>query len=153
MRNVFQLAYVTNDLDRAGRVLCEQFGCGEVHFMRDLPESLADIALSFSGDTNYELLQPRHASGDFYSNWIAGAQDFVMRFHHLGMIVPTREEYSSIREAHLAQGRGFPLEASMPGQLDVFYADATDTLGHYLEYFHLEEGGWAMFKAVPGCPF
>lgn len=153
MRNIFQYAYVTNDLERAAEVLHQQFGCGEPHFMRNIPGGITDIALTFSGKTNYELLQPLNASGDFYSDWIAGADDFVMKFHHLGMNIETPEEFAAIRAAHQAQGHGFPLEASIPGALDVFYADATGSLGHFLEYFLLQDGGWAMFKAVPGCPF
>ena len=153
MRNVFQIAYVTNDLERAAGVLRDQYGCGDAHYMRNLPGALTDIALCFAGNTNYEMLEPLNASGDFYSDWIAGETDFVMRFHHLGMIVETKEELDAIQAAHVRHGHEFPLVSSMPGVLDVFYADTRASLGHYLEYFHLQEAGWDMFKAVPGCPF
>ncbi|KHK89094.1 VOC family protein [Novosphingobium malaysiense] len=152
LRNVFQICYATNDIDRAAVILQEQFGCGEMLFMRDLPDSLTQIALSYCGDTNFELVQPHNPSGDFYSDWISGAQDFVLRLHHYGMLVDSREDMAAIRAAHVARGHGIPLEASMPGNLDALYADVTGTLGHYLEYIYLEEGGRQMFAAVPGSP-
>lgn len=150
MQNIFQIAYVTNDIDRAGAVLHDQFGCGDVHVMRDLPNALTDIGLCFSGTTNYELLEPLNPSGDFYSDWVAGAEGFVMRFHHLGMLVDSKEELAKIRDSLLANGYSLPLDASMPGHLDVLYADARSSLGHYLEYIFLEEGGRQMFASVPG---
>lgn len=150
MRDVFQIAYVTNDLERAAAIMQAQFGTGAVKIMREIPGAVTDIGLCFAGATNYELLQPLNPSGDMYSDWIAGEEGFALRFHHLGIRVGSHEEMAALRKAHRDAGRSFTLDNIVPGYIDVFYADTRDLLGHYLEYFCLGEGARAMFTDVEG---
>ena len=153
MHNPGQIAYVANDLDRAMALLRDNCGCGEFHVMRDIPDASMDIALAYSGNMNYEIIRHHDASGNFYSDWIAGEEGFVIRHHHFCMYPETREEMDRLKARHIELGNPIVMDIEMPGHLDVFYADATTTLGHYLEYVRLEEGGRAMFAAVPGSPF
>lgn len=150
--NAWQIAYVTNDLDRAVHLLRNDYGAGEFLVLRQLPGALTDIALAWCGETMIELLYPLAASGDFYSDHIAGASGFVLRHHHMGMLVERREEMDDIRARHAKLGHAIPLEGENPGAIQYLYADCRPTLGHYLEYIRLEEEGRALFAAVPGSP-
>ncbi len=153
MKNVFQLAYVTSDLDAAAAVFRDSYGAGEFLFMRDLPGATTDIALAYAGDMMIELLQPVGGVADFYSTWIKGMNGLALRHHHYGMLVDTKAELAEIKSAYSNRKVGFPLEGEMPGALDYLYADTTAELGHYLEYIRLDEGGRQMFAGVPGSPF
>ena len=150
LKDLFQVGYVTNDLDRAAAIMREQFGTGAVKIMRDIPDSFIDIGLCFAGETNYELIQSHNTSGDFYSDWIADADGFALRPHHFGFLAESKEHMAALRKLHAGAGRDFPLDNTAPGFIDVFYADTSADLGHYLEYFHLEDGARAMFADVEG---
>lgn len=150
--NAWQIAYVTNDLDRAVALLRDDYGAGEFLVMRQLPGALTDIALAWCGETMIELLYPLAAGGDLYSDHIAGADGFALRHHHMGMLVERRDEMDSIRARHLQLGHDIPLEGENAGAIQYLYADCRATLGHYLEYIRLEEEGRALFAAVPGSP-
>ena len=150
MKDLFQVGYVTNDLERAAAVMRDQFGTGAVKIMRDIPDSFIDIGLCFAGETNFEIIQSHNASGDFYSDWIADCDGFALRPHHFGFLIPSSEEMSALRGSHRNAGRAFPLDNIVPGFIDVFYADTRGELGHYLEYFYLEAGARAMFADVEG---
>lgn len=150
--NAWQIAYVTNDLDRAVTLLRDDYGAGEFLVMRQLPGAMTDIALAWCGETMIELLYPLAAEGDFYSDHIAGAQGFALRHHHMGMLVEGREEMGRIRARHVQLGHDIPFEGENSGAIQYLYADCRPTLGHYLEYIRLEEEGRALFAAVSGSP-
>lgn len=153
MRDVFQVAYVTNDLEAAAWLMRDAYGWGEFLFMRDIPGSLTDIALAYSGATMIELMQPLAVAGDFYSDHLGQGEGLRIRHHHFGMLADTREDLAAIRAGHVALGNAIVLEGEVPGALDYLYADCRASLGHYLEYIRLDEGGRQMFAAVPGSPY
>lgn len=152
-RDVFQIAYVTNDLEQAVQVMRDQYGCGDFVYFSGLPDALTDFALGYSGSTMFELMQPLLASGDFYSDHLGNAEGFALRHHHFGMLVETTEGVSAIRSAHVSLGHPIVYEGHMEGAVEYLYADCRASLGHYLEYIRLEDGGRQMFASVPGSPY
>lgn len=155
-RNAWQTAYVTNDLDRAMDLMRIDYGTGEFLVMREMPGALADIALAYSGVTMIQLLCPLADGGDIYSDHLADAPQaggaFVLRHHHFGMLIDTREEMDHIRGRHLDLGNAIALEGESPGAVQYIYADCRKMLGHYLEYIRLEDAGRELFASVPGSP-
>ena len=95
--DIFQFAYVTNDLERSAVVLRERFGTGPVTFFRDNPGSNINLGLCFAGNTNYELIEPHNKSGDMYSDWIADTDEYCMRFHHIGFNLSSEEAFNRVR--------------------------------------------------------
>ncbi|MBB4614320.1 VOC family protein [Novosphingobium taihuense] len=152
LSNVFQIAYASNDVEVAAKLLRERFGTGPFTIL-DPPGDLMRIGLAYAGSTMYEIIQPLNDTTGLYADWIAGIEGFALRHHHLGMLVDTADDLAAIRAAHLESGSAIATEGSMPGALDYLYVDTTPLLGHYLEYVRLDEGGRAMFAQVVGSPF
>jgi Glyoxalase/Bleomycin resistance protein/Dioxygenase superfamily len=153
LNGVFQLAYVTNDLDEAAACLRGRYGTGEFAFFRDLPGSVMEIGLAYAGDMMVELIEPKTGAPELYSRWIENREGLVVRHHHYGMLIDSADEWEAMRSAYVARGTEIALEGDVPEFLAYLYADTTADLGHYLEYVRLYGGGRAMFASVPGSPF
>lgn len=155
LEGIFQIAYVTNDCDRAADILGERYGTGPFHVMRDIPNGdwTMTIALAYAGAMNVELVQPGPSAPPLYSDWIAGASGFALRHHHYGLLVEDQAGWDARRDRYVARGTAIPLEGEIPGFMAYLYADTTADLGHYLEYIRLFEGGRELFASVPGSPF
>lgn len=154
LSHAFQLAYVTNDVDRAAALFRERYGTGAFQIMRDVPDGDTSLVLGlgYAGRTNIELIAPAVGGRALYVDWIADASDFVVRFHHVGLLIEDDAGWGAMRAAIVANGSPIAMEGSMPGAVDYLYADTVSELGHYLEYVRLHEGGRAMFSSVPGFP-
>ncbi|HEY6869770.1 MAG TPA: VOC family protein [Novosphingobium sp.] len=150
LNDAFQLAYVTNDLERSAALLQERFGTGPVSIFRDMPGAVMNLGLCFAGNTNYELIEPHNKSGDMYSDWIADAEGFCHRFHHFGFNLPDLATFEALRAEHKARNYNMPLDVVVPDSIHVFYSDVRHELGHYLEYFYMLDGSKAMFAQVAG---
>ena len=116
--------------------------------------SMARVSFSSCVTSQMLMLQPLAQSGDFYSDYIAGCDGFVIKHHHFGMLLDSREAMAETRAAHVGQGNAIVYEGGETGAaVQYLYADCRGTMGHYLEYLRLEEGGRQMFAAIPGSPF
>lgn len=152
LNNVFQIAYASNDVERAAALFRDRFGTGAFTIL-DPPGDLMRIGLAYAGEMMIEVIQPLNDPTGLYANWIAGIDGFALRHHHCGILVDTAEELAAIRSTHLAAGSAIATEGSLPGALDFLYVDTTPLLGHYLEYVRLDEGGRMMFAGVEGSTF
>lgn len=151
LANVFQLAYVTNDVAKAADLFRTRFATGP--FTQIEFGDIMTIGLAFAGRTMIEVIQPINDATGIYSEWIAGIDGFALRQHHYGILVDSVEELAAIRAAHVDSGTPVATEGSMPGSLDFLYVDTVPLLGHYLEYVRLDEGGREMFRGVEGSIF
>lgn len=151
LNNMFQTAYVTNDVEQAAALFKDRFGTGAFSII-DF-DGVMRIGLAFAGQNMIELVQPISDPAGLYSNWIPADQGFAVRHHHIGLLVDSTEEMAAIRAAHVEAGTAVAIEGALPGSLDFLYMDTAAQLGHYLEYVRLEEGGRAMFAAVEGSIF
>lgn len=152
LNKIFQIAYVTNDIEHGCTLFKDRFGTANFTIMEP-PGGFMRIALAFAGEKMIELIQPLNDLTGLYADWIAGAAEFVVRHHHFGLLADSREELAAIRAAHVEAGAALSLEGTMEGVLDYLYVDTTPQLGHYLEYIRLEAGGLAMFAGLEGSIF
>ncbi len=153
-QNAFQLAYVTNDIDRAVEMFTSRYGVGGFHIMRDTPDADGKIhvALGYAGKTNIELIQPGENGRALYADWIADATSFVCRFHHVGLLIDEAADWDAMRQRVVENGSAIVMEGEVPDFAAYLYADTVAELGHYLEYVRLGAHGQAMFAGVPGFP-
>lgn len=150
LRNHFQNAYVTHDLERAMALIDDRFGRTDwivfdpTMILRtpDGPkESTVRAALGWKDGLQIELIQPVSGHLDHYLPALpADPSDPTPRFHHIAV---RRDDEAAMREE--IEALGFPLifESSVPGLIFV-YLDARETLGHAFEYIWATPEGWEM---------
>jgi hypothetical protein len=148
-KDQFQVAYVTNDLDRARKILSERYGIGDYAFIEGPMASGGEIKVAFAwvGTTLYEIIDAKGPGTLFYNERLP--QDtFAIQFHHLGFLIHDRESWQAL-EREIKEG-DWPIafETYNPGFMDAFYVEAPE-LGHYLEYIYAYEAGLQFFHSVP----
>lgn len=148
-KDQFQVAYVTNDLERACGLFSQRYGIGEYDYIRgDMPEGARiAVALAWSGVTNYEIIEAHGDEAAFYNKRLP-ADDFAIRFHHLGFLVHDRQAWRAL-EQELEKG-GWPIVSRVEGNglMDAYYVEAPE-LGHYLEYIYPLEAGLEFLMKLP----
>ena len=143
-----QIAYVTNNLDRAKALFQADYGvrrwldlgaaAGRTSIViqaRDGARIEIRAAIAYVGATQFELIQPVDDPDGLYTDVLRGERAFAIRLHHLGF---RQDGAPAVRalEARLKITHAIPL-ATESELTPVVYADARDQLGHYLEYFSL----------------
>lgn len=144
-----QIAYVTNDFDRALGIFREQHGITRFLELRDLrypvtvdgQEAHCHVALARSGGLEIEIITPLGGAVDLYREPIAGS-GFRLRFHHVAQRLPDEATLRAVRATLTAQGYDFPIDGQSNG-MTYFYADMRETLGHYVEYIYATPDYWA----------
>jgi catechol 2,3-dioxygenase-like lactoylglutathione lyase family enzyme len=152
-----QIAWVTRDLDATEKALTTLLGAKKwvrmpgVHFGPDTctfrgrpADFVADISLSYAGDTQLELIAP--ASGEsIYTEFLdhAGAG-----LHHICMEAADAESFdAALREA---EQRGAPVvqQGVMPGGMRFAYVSAEQAGVPYIEIAHIPSEIRAFFDYV-----
>jgi hypothetical protein len=157
--NVWQIAYVTRDLDRGMEELRDRFGvehCIEVPtagatFLRgDEPaEWEARIAMGARGGLIVELIEPVAGEVDFYRRFLADEGSPALRLHHLATFVPVGEEvWTSLTELLAASGLKVDYTVLIPDRVRAGYIDTTAELGHFLEVCQLQEADIEFFSGL-----
>jgi hypothetical protein len=157
--NVWQIAYVTRDLDRGMVELRERFGvehCVEVPtagatFLRgDEPaEWDVRVAMGARGGLIVELIEPVAGEVDFYRRFLPGEGSPALRLHHLASFVPAGEEvWSSLTELLAASGLKVDYTVLIPERVRAGYVDTTAELGHFLEVCQLQEADIEFFSGL-----
>lgn len=156
-----QIAYVTNDLDRAMDVWRDQFDVPAFYvFTNDMPGLEAShpyqlkIALANVGGTEIELIEPLHGSAPLHAEPLPADGSFAMCFHHVAMRITGKlADY----EAHMASldAEAHPV-AWTGGFADLMryaYTDERRTLGHYVEHVWFDDDFYAQLaSAIPVYP-
>lgn len=146
---VFQIAYATNDMDRACAIFAEQFG---VKAFRRLEGALPEgghvrMEIGWASGMMYELVCASGAGGDVFRTHLP-EEGFAIRLHHLGYFLPSAEAWEAVLKEIKASGRVIARETSIPGFLKAVIVEAPE-LGHYLEYILPEPGGLEFFQGAP----
>jgi catechol 2,3-dioxygenase-like lactoylglutathione lyase family enzyme len=149
----FQVAYVVGDSEAARGIFAERFGVPKWQILdmvalQGEESPVRTISNAYSGDVMVELIEPRPEKPSIYRDWTPEAKD-GFRFHHLGFLVPTPEEFAATVERLEAAGFPTAMGGSFGDLLDYHYADVTGTLGHYYELVHLRPAGAGFFTDVP----
>lgn len=147
--DLFQVAYVTNDIERALQVFAERYGVKEWRRMEGELKEGGHIRVEFgwAGGALFEVTQ---ATGDGSALYQQGlpADEFAIRFHHLGYFVPAAEDWQALLKEIDQGGVKVVNETNVPGFLQARIVEAPD-LGHWIEYIHPEAAGIAFFQGAP----
>ena len=95
----FQTGYVTNDLDRACKLLGETYGIDKYSFLEgDMPEGgKIRVAFAWAGRNMYEIIDATGGKeADFYTDRLP-KEGFGPGFQHLGYMIHSREEWDAVK--------------------------------------------------------
>lgn len=157
--NVWQLGYVTTDLDRALEELGSRYGL-EHHFRVPTGDSVwetpngilpfdAKFAMAARGGLIVELIEPVGGEVDFYREALPSDGSYATRLHHLATFVPTGdEEWQRMRGLLAPLGLDFHHTLVIPGRVRAGYVDTRADLGHHLEICQLESGDLDFFSSL-----
>lgn len=156
--NIWQIAYVTTDLDRGMEVLRDSFGvenCTEVPtagatFLRgDEPaEWDVRVAMGARGGLIVELIEAVGGEVDFYRRFLPD-DGSALGFHHLASFVPVGDEaWESLNELLAAAGLKVDYTVLIPDRVRAGYVDTTAELGHFLEVCQLQEADIELFSGL-----
>lgn len=150
LRNHFQNAYVTHDLETAMVLIDDRFGQTDwivfdptmtLQTPAGPKESTVRAALGWKDGLQIELIQPVSGHLDHYLPALpADRSDPTPQFHHVAV---RRDDEAAMRKE--IEELRFPLifESSVPG-LVFIYLDGSATLGHAFEYIWATPEGWEM---------
>jgi hypothetical protein len=156
LANVWQLGYVTTDLDRALDELGGRFGLerhvrvptGDSTWQLDgevLPFT-AHFAMAARGGLIVELIEPVDGEVGFYADALPDDGSFAVRLHHYAAFVETGEaEWERIGSILADAGLAFGHTLVIPGRVRAGYVDTRAELGHHLEICQLEAGDLDFF--------
>ena len=146
----FQIAYATNDIERACACFRERYGIKE---FRRLAGPLRTgghihVELAWVGSTMYELITAEGPGSELFTRQLP-TDEFAIRHHHLGFLIHSDAEWLALLTEIERKGWMMPSRSSTPGFMQSCFVEAP-ALGHYLEYLFPEPAGLAFFEGVPG---
>lgn len=146
----FQMAYATNDIDRACDHFRERFGVREFRRLEGVLPSGGTIRveLAWVGTIMYELLAASGPGSDLYVGRLP-RDGFAIRHHHLGFLIQNEEQWNALMMEIERGNWAMPSKSSNPGFMQSCFVDVPE-LGHYFEYLFPEPAGLAFFEGVPG---
>jgi hypothetical protein len=151
---VFQTAYITNDMDEAVRVFADRFGVPD--FLRSGPRELApsdiapmrvEIALAFVGESMIEIIQPLGLNDSLYRQ-VLPESGFALVFHHIAHRLHSDAEWDAMLRS--AEARGHPI--AMQGEASntrFLYIDTRASLGHFIEYLYYMDPANSSLPRIP----
>ena len=148
--NVWQLGYVSTDLDRANELLRERFGLehivevpteGATFLVGDQPaEWEARVSMGARGGLIVEVIEPIAGEVGFYKRDLPDYGSFALRLHHLATFVPLGDDvWRSIEELLDRNGLRVDYTVLIPDRVRAGYVDTTAELGHWLEICQLQK--------------
>jgi len=151
---VFQLGYVTWDLDRAVDLFRSRYGITEFYWLDNrrrppLPRSAPPLQsmLAYRGQMMIEILQPEREKPGIYSEALRA--DGGVSLHHLGYMVE-HGRIGPLAAEFEAQGVEVPVLNENPQGISVLYADTRRETGLYSEYVSVCPGATTLFDRIPG---
>jgi Glyoxalase/Bleomycin resistance protein/Dioxygenase superfamily len=157
--NIWQVAYVTTDLDRGMQTLRDDFGvknCTEVPsagatFLKgDEPaEWEARFAMGARGGAIVELIEPVGGEVEFYRRFLPQDGSAALRFHHLATFIPTGDEaWGSLTDVLASSGLKVDYTVLIPDRVRAGYVDTTAELGHFMEVCQLQPADIEFFSGL-----
>ncbi|MEJ0045284.1 MAG: VOC family protein [Rhodospirillales bacterium] len=153
---VFQLAYVTAELERAMVEFSTVLGIGRFQVNRDVSietgagAAYCHFALAFLGEQQIELIEPVGGMDGVYRDVLAPGRTVVL--HHLGFLLPTETAWRAALRGIEASGHPMPVRGIFGDLMHYAYVDRRDLFAHYLEYMYATPAGATLFDNVPRFP-
>jgi hypothetical protein len=143
-RALRQICYITHpeDFDATLAYWTEALGAGpfyvfsvdllEATFRGEPSRSAGRVALTMMGDGQVEIIAPTTPDAEIYTEWIRtrGPVPRGGLFHHFRI---DTDDFEGTCRQLVDNGAREGLRAKAPGDRDVAYVDARDTLGCYVE--------------------
>jgi hypothetical protein len=154
--NIWQLAYVTRDLDEGMALLRDRFGVestevpteGATFLVGDEPADWdVRISMGARGSVILELIEPVGGEVDFYRRFLP--ENGALGFHHMATFIPVGDEsWSAMGELLAAHGLRMDYTVLIPDRVRAGYVDTTAMLGHYLEICQLQPMDIELFSGL-----
>lgn len=146
----FQIAYATNDIDRACSFFSDQLGIREYRRLEGTMPAGGHIRveLAWVGTVMYELLSATGPGSDIYVGCLPPDGGFVLKHHHFGYLLEDATQWDKLLARATKDGFSIPYSNRTPGFMQACFVDVPP-LGHYLEYVLPEPAGLEFFNAVP----
>jgi hypothetical protein len=146
----FQIAYVTNDVDRAVAVFRDRFGVMAFRENdHDLPNGAKVGTRSvWIGSMMYELCYGSGPGMELYTDWAPPGAAFVLKFHHFGYLVPDEAAWEALERKIERGGWLVRTRSDIPDFFRGCYVQAPE-LGHFLEFILLRSGLLERMNATP----
>jgi hypothetical protein len=159
LANVWQLGYVTTDLDRATEFMADRFGLTDC---RRLPSDTATflagdqpvpwevkVAMGARGGLIVELIEPVAGEIDFYTEVLPDGGDFAVRLHHVATYTATGDaEWDRIKGLLASSDLSVDYTVLIPGRVRAGYVDTRAALGHWLEICQLQREDIEFFTSL-----
>ena len=156
--NVWQVCYVTPDLERGMKELCDLFGIENATevpvegatFMKrgDQVEWAPRVAMGARGGLIIELIEPVSGEVAFYRQALP-EDGGALGFHHLAMLVPLGDEaWRSVESLLADHGLAFEYTILIPDRARLAYVDMRARLGHWIELCQLQEADTEFFSGL-----
>jgi len=159
LANVWQLGYVTTDLDRGIEFMADRFGLTDC---RRLPSDTATflvgdqpaewevkVAMGARGGLIVELIEPVAGEIDFYTEVLPTNGEFAVRLHHVATYTePGEPEWDRIRALLAKSSLTVDYTVLIPGRVRAGYVDTRVELGHWLEICQLQREDIEFFTAL-----
>jgi len=157
LANVWQLGYVTTDLDRAVEQLTDHFSLervirvpseGAQFFKADQPAPFeAKFAMGARGGLVVELIEPVSGEVGFYREALPDDGSFGVSLHHLAAFIPTgAQEWDRLCGILDSAGLRVDYTVLIPGRVRAGYVDTRAQLGHFIEVCQLEQDDLDFFN-------
>lgn len=156
-----QIAYVTNDMDRAQALFASDYGVSSfftlsdgVHKSPAMPGARLKIVLANVNGTEIELIQPMSGPLEIYSDALPADGHFVLVPHHVCIRIDGGVENWDRHRASIDEKvHPIVLEGALGDMLRFVYTDERDRLGHYLEHVWMSPQVLeTMAKSIPNHP-
>ncbi len=158
-----QIAYVTNDIDRATAMLEHDYGAPGFFIFSNVQPGMAPfggaelkIGLSRIGGIEIELIEPIGDTAPLFSDAMTGEGegDLELRFHHVcARIDGTLADWEAHRASIDPAAHPIVLEGGLGDEMRFFYTDERGTLGHYVEHVWMSPAMLAqVLAATPTYP-
>jgi hypothetical protein len=158
LANVWQLGYVTSDLDQAMAFMSERFGlehcvklpAGGTFLAGGEPAEFdAKFAMGASGGLIVELIEPVAGDVDFYTALLPDDGAFAVRLHHIATFIETGDaEWERLGALLAASGLKVDYTLLIPDRVRAGYVDTTAELGHWLEICQLQRDDIEFFTSL-----
>jgi hypothetical protein len=157
--NVWQLGYVTTDLDAAIEFMSQRYGLehvlklptgGATFLVGDEPAPWeARFAMGSRGGLVIELIEPVAGEVDFYTRLLPSDGSFAIRFHHIATFMETGDEaWEHVRSLLEDAGMRFDYTVLIPDRVRAGYVDMTSQLGHWVEICQLQPQDTEFFAGL-----
>jgi hypothetical protein len=148
-RDHFQIAYNTNDMDRAIALFGERYGIKEFQKLEGPTPQGGKIRMyiAWSGGVMYELIWGEGPGTEVFQANLP-KDEFAIRTHHLGYNVPDEAAWNEVLADVERTGRKIIHNTHVPGFLRAIIVEQPE-LGHFLEYILPEAGGIQFFENAP----